>query len=110
MSKKPGAVHKERIDPRDFYRVFVVEPQMSFERIRAQFGAFLLSAFHERFERSEVLNRNPGVGIYGHSVIEVPVEKKQDILRELRLLNVTRETLFPSLDETAKAITNRHSD
>ena len=101
---------KERIDPRDFYRVFVVEPQMSFERIRAQSGAFLLSAFHERFERSEVLNRNPGVGIYGHSVIEIPVEKKQDILRELRLLNVTRETLFPSLDETAKAITHRHSD
>ena len=100
---------QERINPRDFYRVFVVEPQMSFERVRAQSGAFLLSAFHERFERSEVLGRNPGVGIYGHSVIEVPVEKKQDILRDLRLLNVTRETLFPSLDETAKAITDRHS-
>ena len=45
---------KIRIDPRDFFRVFVVEPQQSFERIRAQSGAFLISAFHERFERDEI--------------------------------------------------------
>ena len=30
---------KERVDPRDFFRVFVVEPQQSFERIRAQSGS-----------------------------------------------------------------------
>ena len=28
-------------------------------------------------------------------------------LRELRLLNITRETLFPGLDEAAKAVTER---
>ena len=39
------------IDPRDFFRAFVVEPKQSFERIRAQASAFLISAFHERFER-----------------------------------------------------------
>ena len=44
----------ERIDPRDFYQVFVVEPQQSSERLRAQAGAFLVSAFHERFERESV--------------------------------------------------------
>ena len=37
------------IDPRDFFRVFIVEPKQSFERIRAQEGAFIISAFHERF-------------------------------------------------------------
>ena len=31
---------EERLDPRDLYRVFVVEPQKSPERIRAQAGAF----------------------------------------------------------------------
>ena len=49
---------EERIDPRDFYRVFVVEPQQAFARIRAQSGAFLISAFHERFETREILKWN----------------------------------------------------
>ena len=99
---------KERIDPRDLFRVFVVEPQQLFERIRAQSGAFLISAFHERLERSEVLHWNPGIPIYDHYTLEVPKKKKQRILNELRLLNITRETLYPGLDEAAKAVTQRH--
>ena len=98
-----------RIDPRDLFRIFVVEPQQSFERVRAQSGAFLISAFHERFERDEILNWNPGIPIYDHSTLEVLNENKQHILDELRLLNITRETLFPGLDEAAKAVTQHHS-
>ena len=100
---------EERFDPRDFFRVFVVEPQQSFERVRAQSGAFLISAFHERFERSEVLRWNSGIPIYDQSTLLVPNENKQHILDELRLLNINRETLFPGLGEAAKAITQRHS-
>ncbi len=100
---------REEIDPKDFFRVFVVEPQQSFQRIRAQSGAFLLSAFHERFERSEILNWNPQVPIYDHSTLVVPQEVKQDILAELRLLNITAESLVPSLDQEAKTITEIHS-
>ena len=99
---------KKLINPRDFFRVFVVEPQQSFERIRAQSGAFLISAFHERFERHKVLEFNLGIPIYHHFMIEVPKESKQGIIDELRLLNVTRETLYPGLDESANAITNRY--
>ena len=99
---------KKLIDPRDFFRVFIVEPQQSFERIRAQSGAFLISAFHERFEQHEVLQWNSGIPIYHHFMIEVPKASKQHIINELRLLNVTRETLFPGLDESAKAITDRY--
>ena len=99
---------KKLIDPRDFFRVFVVEPQQSFERIRAQSGAFLISAFHERFERHKVLEFNLGIPIYHHFMIEVPKESKQGIIDELRLLNVTRATLYPGLDESANAITNRY--
>ena len=99
---------KKLIDPRDFFRVFVVEPQQSFERIRAQSGAFLISAFHERFEQHKVLEFNPGIPIYYHFMIEVPKESKQGIIDELRLLNVTRETLYPGLDESTSAITIRY--
>ena len=101
---------KIRIDPRDFFRVFVVEPQQSFERIRAQSGAFLISAFHERFERGEIRKYKAGTPVYGHFMLRVPHVRKKHILDELRLLNITRETLFPGLEEAARAITRRYSD
>ena len=96
---------KERISIRDLLRVFVVEPQQSFERIRAQSGAFLISALHKRFETGEIRSFNeftPGYHLYEE--ITVPAESKKNILQELRLLNITREILFPSLQEVAKAV------
>ncbi len=100
---------EERIDPKDFYRVFVVEPEQSFERIQAQSGAFLISAFHERFERNEVLDSTSGVPIYGHHIWEIPTGDKESVLEVLGLVNITRETLLPSLDESAKAIIDAYS-
>ena len=100
---------EERIDPRDLYRVFVVEPQQLFDRIRVQSGAFLISAFHERFERKEILKWNDGIPVYDHYVLKIPHKSKEYILEELRLLNITSETLFPGLDEAAKAVNQRYS-
>ena len=100
---------QEKVDPKDLFRVFVVEPKRSFERIRAQSGAFLISAFHERFEPEEILKWNRGIPIYDHYVLAVPRENKESIIQELRLLNITRETLFPGLDEAATAVTDRFS-
>lgn len=100
----------ENIDLSDLFRVFVVEPQQSFERIRMQSGAFLLSVFHERFERDEILNRNADIPVYDYYTLKVPYTSKQDIMEELRLLNITRESLFPGLDEAAKAVTQRYSE
>ena len=99
---------EERIDIRDLFRVFVIEPQRSFERLRAQSGAFLLSAFHERFERIEILRWNQHIPIYSHSLLTLPHGQKESALRDLRLLNVTRETLFPSVDEAASAVTQQY--
>ena len=98
----------ERIDPRDWYRVFVVEPQQSSERVRAQSGAFLLSAFHERFERIQVEGWNDGIPVYCHYSLTIPVKSKLDFIKDLMLLNVTRETLYPGLDASAKAVTGSY--
>ena len=95
---------EERIDPRDFYRVFVVEPQHSSERIRAQTGAFLVSAFHERFERTEILKCNKEIPVYAHYKLTISRDSKTDIMEALQLLNISRETLFPGLDSSAKAV------
>ena len=96
------------IDPRDFFRVFVVEPKQSFERIRAQEGAFIISAFHERFERDQIISRTKDLPVYEYDTMIVPHENKAPIREELGLLNFTRETLYPSLDEVADRITQRY--
>ena len=100
----------DRIEPRDYFGVFVVEPLQSFERIRAQSGAFLISAFHDRFERDRVLCWNSEVSLYDHDILDVPSGSKQAIVDELSLLGVTRESLLPGLDEAANAITQSYSD
>ena len=105
-SEKP--YFDERIDPRDFYRVFVVEPLRSTERIRAQSGAFLVSAFHERLERDEILKWNKDIPIYAHTTLTIPNDSKSNVLDELRLLNISRETLFPGLDASATAVTEHY--
>lgn len=100
---------EERIDPRDLFKVFVVEPKQSSERIRAQAGAFLISAFHERFEQHIVQLLNPDIPVYLQTTPIVPHERKNELLEELRLLNFTRETLLPGLDEAASAVIESHS-
>ena len=98
---------EERIDPRDFFRVFIVEPQQSSERIRAQSGAFIVSVFHKRFEKEEVLQWNADTPIYTHYCLTVSSDRKEDIRKELQLLNITQEKLFPGLDASAKTITEQ---
>lgn len=99
---------ENRIDYRDFFRVFVVEPQQSFDRLRAQSGAFLISAFHERFETDQILERVPYIPIYNHHVLTVQNDKKETILEELRWLNITPDVLFPELDTAAEEIKKRY--
>ena len=96
---------QERIDPKDLFRVIVVEPRQSFERIRAQSGAFLLSAFHERFEEREIREWTTDLPLYHHYTFAVQGGFKSAISDELATFNVTRETMFPGLDEAARAVT-----
>ena len=100
--EKPGFAKK--IDPKDFFGVYIVEPQQSFPRIRAQSGAFLISAFHQRFERDKVESLNPSTPMYEHSVFKVPADRKQQIADQLQLLGIDREALFPGLDEAANSV------
>ena len=96
----------ERINVGDLYKAFIVEPQQSSERIRAQSSAFLASAFHEQFERREILAWNYGIPIYAHYNLTISGKYKAQIVEDLRLLNITHETLFPGLEVSAEAVTN----
>ena len=45
---------------------------------------------------------------YEHFALTVPGARKQEIMSELGILNMTRDTLFPSLDEAASAVIHHH--
>ena len=103
QAEKPYFVN--RIDVRDFYQVFVIEPQQLSERIRAQSAAFIGSAFHERFERNQILKWNRNIPVYSHYKLAISGQHKAKLLDQLDLVGITRQTLFPGLDATAESIT-----
>ena len=67
-------------------------------------GAFLISAFHNRFEREKMRAWNDRIPVYGHYPLKVSHGAKKKILKELRFFNVTRETIYPGLEESASAV------
>ena len=98
----------DRIDARDFFRVLVVEPRRTFDRLRAHKGAFMLSAFHERFERWEIDKVMEGAAPYGHLCIVIPADAKAGIVSQLNQLGVTEDGLKADLQSAAEAIARQH--
>ena len=96
----------DRINPVDLFKIFVVRPQQSFARIRAQSGAFLMSAYHERFER-EMLGTIENLPIYDHYTLKVPFCQRAELTKEMKQLNITEEVLMPGLESAAKAVKQR---
>lgn len=109
IMRKEGSYFKERIDVRDLFRVLILEPQRLFQRLQVQSGAFLVSGFHDRFESSAIFERSKSTPNYWHYRLNVPKSAKTELLRELELLNVSRETLFPSMDESTRAIQQEYA-
>ena len=103
LAEKPSFAN--RIEPQDLLKVFVVEPQRSFERLQAQSGAFLLSALHEDFDQNSMGRWGDKVTLFHHYSLSVPERAKKKVRDELSTLAITQETLFPSLEATADAIT-----
>ena len=90
----------ERIDPRNLYLVFIVEPQQSLERIKAKSGAFLVSAFHSRFEQEKISEVNPDIPINDHHTLRTGtvIQRRagrlpgRPLLRQVVILQMTYST------------------
>ena len=100
---------QERINLGDLYTVFAVRPKLSSERIAAQKGAFLLSAFHRNFDTRCVERTTKRPAGYNQYDLRIPHCCKPTIRRQLRTCDITAETLLPSLDQAANAIIQRYS-
>lgn len=97
----------DQIDVRDFFRVFVVEPRRSFERIRAQSGAFMLSALHERLEGQEVTNKLTGARLYDHYELTVPADKKDEVREELDWFGINAPRLYADVETASGSVASR---
>lgn len=92
----------------DLYRVFFIEPERSNKRVIVQQGAFIASASQERFESDQVTKRADGP-TYDYYPLRVPRNGKRRMLKQLKLENITKESLFPTLDSSTQEITRRYS-
>jgi len=99
---------KNAIDPRDFFRVFVVEPRRAFARVRAQSGAFLLSGHHKEFEADKIAADGPGIPIYNHYTIDIPRSSKPDIMKQLNYAQINDVTMLPGLEPVARHLTSKY--
>lgn len=99
---------EDRIDPKDFFKVVVVEPERSFPRIRSQSGAFLLSAYHTDFDALKIAETDKSMPIYGHLKFDIPPSARENIMDELDFLHIDEERLFPGLEGSASSIVARH--
>lgn len=97
------------IDIRDLFRVFVVEPRRSFDRVRAQSGAFMLSAFHRRFEGVEVAKNLADTKLYDHHVIAIPAGTKENLREELGWFGINSQSMYADVGSAADAVTQRFS-
>ena len=97
----------DAIDVRDLLRVLVVEPKQRFERLRAQSGAFMISAFHDRFEREEVVKNGAGQPVYWHYKLRVPPDCKETLRKELGWMDISQQRLYGDVSTAAEGITKR---
>ena len=57
-----------------------------------------------------MLKWNEEIPVCAHYRLTISGEHKYRIMEDLQLLNVTRETLFPGLDSSAKSVSDSHSN
>lgn len=93
------------LTPKDLSKILCVRAKMNNPRILHQQGCFLLFGIDTKknepakFDNSWVIN--------GKSII-VPCGSKSNILRELCYFGISKQILFPELDEQVKDIVNKY--
>ena len=96
--KQEKPYFEDRVKWNDFEKVFAVQPKVSFARIAAQAGAFLLAA------RPETITQVNERRFDFYRSVTIPANFKDRLLKELAWFNVTRETMRADLDASASQI------
>lgn len=117
MSKLTASVQQDiqistplSIDPRIFWEIMVIMPPLSDERIKAQQGAFIASCGVKDFMPiKEPTDNWTRPKCLSHQ-IRIQERDKAKIRRELAQLNISAETLYPSLNASVEAVIQEFFD
>lgn len=100
LIKEEKPFFEPNINARDLEKIICVKGKKSNARISSQSGAFLL------FGVEHELNKN------GNSDIDIKrlkINGKEDIIKELDMLNINESTVFPYIENSAKYLANKYS-
>ncbi|MEQ9922607.1 FRG domain-containing protein [Pectobacterium brasiliense] len=86
---------KSNIDARDLNKILYVRGRISNARISSQSGAFLL------FGHSPIL---PDTGCSSVKFKSINITQKNEILKELDMLNINQSTVYPGIEKAAAEI------
>ena len=67
----------------------------------------MISAFHDRFEREEVIRKNAGQPVYWHYKLRVPPGCKETLRKELGWMDINQPRLYGDVSTAAEGITKR---
>lgn len=97
-TEKPYFINVVR--PADLFRYFFVYPTKNNRRVISQSGAFIASGLL-RYKNTDVSTS------YKLRSINIPKERKREILDELDTININSRTMFPEIEFTSRYIKDR---
>lgn len=105
----------EKLLRREIQHVWAFRAPYNNDRIRNQSGAFLAFGCRDRkaklnasFSEDDYENKDaPSYGIKQVGYVQIHHKAKSDILRQLRLMGMEAEVVYPDLSDVCKAIMNR---
>lgn len=93
---------KPLIEPAELEKVLAVQTKMNNPRIIRQFGAFFL--FGIKGEKN-----NPANFEFPYKEIIIDGDRKEEILKELETIGISKATLFPELDKVMECIAKKYT-
>lgn len=121
--KREKSYFIDKINFEDVQKIACVQAKLNNQRIIRQSGLFFLFGMGEtkgkpikfsdyiklEYEKSIWEDRKPSINEITNPTIIIAAEKKADILKELRTLGISKETLMPEIDTVAGMLKERYN-
>jgi hypothetical protein len=100
---------KDEIVPQDLYKNLVVKPIQNTPRLSRQSGLFILFGLkNSKRKFNEITTKsNNGIALSSTRYI-IPSKSKKNILKELEILGISENELFPEIDNGAKFLRDKY--
>jgi len=96
---------KDLIIPKDLEKILFVKARLSNERILSQSGAFLL--FGNNAVYPDLIPNNDTDINQEFKVEKLVITNKEDIIKDLKMLNITNATVYQGMETTMKLIAEK---